>query len=59
MEVNMKTAQKRDACLRQEFFFRKNIFTDEKECEKNECKSAKMSINQIVNGSDEFPGKFL
>lgn len=56
LEENMKTAQKRDACLQQEFFFRKNIFTDDKECENNECKSAKMSINEIVNGSAEFPG---
>lgn len=60
MDENMKTAQKRDACLKERFYFRKNIYTksDEGECCKNkdQCDASKMSINEIVNGSDEFPG---
>lgn len=64
MEENMKTAQKRDACLKGEFYFRKNIYTknDENECNgskcgpNEQCDMGKMSINEIVNGSEEFPG---
>lgn len=53
VDENMQTAQKRDACLNEKFYFRKNIQT-ESEDEKYEM--AEMSVNEIVNGSDRFPG---
>jgi glutamate--cysteine ligase catalytic subunit len=70
VDENMQTAQKRDACKKEKFYFRKSIFTDsistklpsacknEKllngECSTEEYKL--MTINEIVNGNEEFPG---
>lgn len=52
VDKNMEIAQKRDACINEKFSFRINIQTDnEAECEMNE-----MSVNEIVNGNDQFPG---
>lgn len=57
VDENMQTAQKRDACLKEKFFFRRNVFSGEKlKCEGDECDGAKLTINEIVNGNEEFPG---
>ena len=65
VDANMQTAQKRDACLSEKFYFRKNIFTSLsngatdtfKACNgTDECDMTEMSINEIVNGNDKFPG---
>lgn len=63
VDENLQTAQKRNACLQHKFHFRKNIFTksnqnecESTECNQDKCNTAKMSINEIINGCDEFPG---
>ena len=52
VDCNMQTAQKRDACLNEKFYFRKCIFND---C-KDEADVKLMSINEIVNGGENFTG---
>ncbi len=54
VDENMQRAQRRDACKKEKFFFRKNIFNGNEECE-----GADMTIDDIVNGSDDFPGNLL
>ena len=57
VDANMETAQKRNACLAEKFFFRKNIHEkDPKEAASTNCDMAEMSVNEIVNGSEHFPG---
>jgi glutamate--cysteine ligase catalytic subunit len=65
VDKNMQTAQKRDACLNEKFYFRTNIFSNsatpndevKSSCSSGgECELAEMSINEIVNGSDKFIG---
>jgi glutamate--cysteine ligase catalytic subunit len=70
VDANMQTAQKRNACLTEKFYFRKNIFTSSSpkdanpveefnncDCAENdECDLIQLSINEIVNGNDKFPG---
>jgi glutamate--cysteine ligase catalytic subunit len=78
VDENMQTAQKRDACRSEKFYFRKSIFTSADSVSKcpSVCKNQKvmdcccssnvatcleneytlMTINDIVNGNDEFPG---
>jgi glutamate--cysteine ligase catalytic subunit len=72
VDKNMQTAQKRDACLNEKFYFRTNIFSNsssatatsttapnedaKSSCSNSECELAEMSINEIVNGSDRFIG---
>jgi glutamate--cysteine ligase catalytic subunit len=51
VDENLQRAQKRDACLREKFYFRKNIYDSTQESEIIE-----MSVNEVVNGSDRFPG---
>ncbi len=46
----MERAQKRDACISEKFFFRKNVTDNEDAC------VAEMTINEIINGTDEFKG---
>lgn len=67
VDENMQTAQKRDACVKEKFFFRKNVFTnseadvcldDSSKCYNTQCDYAKLSINEIVNGGEDFPGNF-
>jgi glutamate--cysteine ligase catalytic subunit len=58
IDENMQRAQKRDACLNQKFYFRKNI---ERNAETISDAAAadelvEMTVNEIVNGSDRFPG---
>ena len=53
VDINMQTAQKKDACLNEKFYFRKNIFTDS---ENNNLEMEQMSINEIVNGGEHFIG---
>ncbi len=57
VDENMQRAQRRDACRVGRFFFRKNIFNANK-CG-DECDGDEMSIDEIVNGSEEFPGRDL
>jgi glutamate--cysteine ligase catalytic subunit len=55
----MQNAQKRNACLEQKFYFRRNISTgtsNESNKSQDECELVEMTINEIVNGSDHFPG---
>lgn len=67
VDENMKNSQLRNACLEQKFWFRKSI--DGVKCDgKNitiskQCENAKfceeyelMTINEIMNGKDNFPG---
>jgi len=61
VDENMQTAQKRDACRTEKFYFRKSIFTDDKKpvASQNGVKEEEyelMSINEILNGKDSFPG---
>jgi glutamate--cysteine ligase catalytic subunit len=74
VDENMKKGQKRDACRKEKFYFRKNIFHSthlsaaeykskhhrvgkvggESGEEEDDC--ALMSIDDIINGNDEFVG---
>jgi glutamate--cysteine ligase catalytic subunit len=59
VDTNMQNAQKRNACLEQKFYFRRNISTgtsNESNKSQDECELVEMTINEIVNGSDHFPG---
>lgn len=72
VDENMKTAHNRDAVLNDQFYFRKEIFTDctpeeFTKCMPEYCADSKctnktdeqcrlMSINEIINGSADFPG---
>jgi len=51
VDANMQTACKRNACLGEKFYFRKNIFETDQECQLES-----MSINEIINGSENFKG---
>lgn len=71
VDENMATAHKRDAVNTEKFYFRKEVFTEcspniftqcmtSGKCQRN-CSSPDdeyqlMSMNEIFNGSDEFPG---
>jgi glutamate--cysteine ligase catalytic subunit len=60
----MKRAQKRNAVLDQKFYFKRNISssntgaksTNESGAELDDSELEEMSVNEIVNGSDRFPG---
>jgi glutamate--cysteine ligase catalytic subunit len=67
VDENMQRAQKRDACLNQKFYFRKNIESPVAAAASASMSAAvdkpepndevaEMSVNEIVNGSDRFPG---
>lgn len=65
VDENMKRAQKRDALLKEEFFFRKDITTCVSPpaatscCQTSDCSDVytPMTVDQIINGkADEFPG---
>jgi glutamate--cysteine ligase catalytic subunit len=50
VDVNMQRAQQINACLNDHFFFRTNCTTQD------DCMVQEMSIDQIVNGSEQFKG---
>lgn len=57
----MQKAQKRNACMQEKFWFRKNVNDNKNDsgCQgtKDECDGCELwSINEIINGKDEFPG---
>nr|KAG5688040.1 hypothetical protein BaRGS_003586 [Batillaria attramentaria] len=70
VDENMKTAYKRDAAFEGKFYFRKDVVTDCSPPEAAECTSQcrqkdctciddeyrLMTINEIINGSDDFVG---
>lgn len=53
VDANLERAQKRDAVLNQKFFFRRNIHDSSVNTEPD---IIEMSVNEIINGSDRFPG---
>ena len=57
IDENMQRAQKRNACLDQKFYFRKNVF-DQEDMSNNQatCELVEMSIDEIINGNDSFKG---
>ncbi|KAK7091679.1 glutamate--cysteine ligase catalytic subunit-like [Littorina saxatilis] len=70
VDENMQTAFKRDAAVKKEFYFRKDILTESSPSEATKCSSQcrieccvgiddeyrLMSTNEIINGSDDFVG---
>ena len=54
IDENMQTAQRRDACRSEKFHFKKNIFKTTGN--NSQIDYEKMSIDEIINGSDDFPG---
>ncbi|RNA42557.1 Glutamate--cysteine ligase catalytic subunit [Brachionus plicatilis] len=57
IDENMERAQKRNACLEQKFYFRKNVFEQEDLIAKQKtCELVELSIDEIINGNDEFKG---
>ncbi|KAI8994509.1 glutamate-cysteine ligase-domain-containing protein [Pilobolus umbonatus] len=58
VDVNMQTAHKRDAVLKEKFYFRKNIFTSQNRTAENDNDEFElMTLNEIVNGkANGFPG---
>ncbi|CAF2410524.1 unnamed protein product [Rotaria sp. Silwood2] len=68
VDENMQSAQQRDAVLHQKFHFRKclsTMKTPDTPCmasvqqsllQENECEHRLMTINEIINGSNEFVG---
>lgn len=55
VDENMKRAQKRNAVLDQKFYFRKKISGNENN-DQAEVELEEMTVNELVNGSDRFPG---
>ena len=53
VDVNLERAQKRDACLYEKFYFRRNIHDNNND---SEPEMIEMSVNEIVTGSERFPG---
>ncbi|CAJ0909434.1 15374_t:CDS:2 [Entrophospora sp. SA101] len=49
VDENMRIAHNKDAVLNEKFWFRKNILENDDEYQK-------MTINEIFNGNDKFPG---
>lgn len=69
VDENMVTAQKKDAVKEGKFYFRKDVITANSPPEAAECPGCcevikqrideeytMMSINEIINGKDDFPG---
>lgn len=72
VDENMRTAHKRDAVNKDMFYFRKDVFTEcspadvakcmaSGKCERVKCSNIQdeyrqMTMNEIFNGSDDFPG---
>ncbi|XP_070493239.1 glutamate--cysteine ligase [Chironomus tepperi] len=60
VDENMQKAQKRNACMEEKFWFRKNVNDNKNDnCQttKDECEDCELwSINEIINGKDDFPG---
>ncbi|XP_012264926.1 glutamate--cysteine ligase catalytic subunit [Athalia rosae] len=57
VDENMAKAQKRDAVKKENFWFRKDITSDAKQCVDTETEYTKFSVNEIINGKDGvFPG---
>lgn len=61
VDENMQKAQKRNACMQEKFWFRRNVNDNKNDSgcqgEKDECDGCELwSINEIINGKDEFPG---
>ena len=59
VDVNLERAQQRNACAEQKFYFRRNIFKQADktgESKRDECELEEMSLDEIVNGSSNFPG---
>lgn len=50
VDENLQRAQKRNACVTEKFYFRKNIHSDD------DCEIIEMSVNEVVNGNEHFPG---
>ncbi|KAL5255390.1 hypothetical protein ACHWQZ_G010822 [Mnemiopsis leidyi] len=53
VQINMERAQRRDAVLKEKFYFRKNIQCCTCECDPD---IVEMTIDEIINGNGEFPG---
>jgi glutamate--cysteine ligase catalytic subunit len=51
VDANMQTACKRNACLNERFFFRRNMLEKDQDCQLET-----MFINEIINGSEHFKG---
>ncbi len=61
VDENMQTAQKRNACLDGKFWFRRNVMEkkDDVGCAEDDknCDGCELwTINEIINGKDDFPG---
>lgn len=52
VDENMQRAQTMNSCLNAKFFFRKNI----EQPEPADCELVEMTLDEIMNGSDRFPG---
>ena len=52
LDENIQTAQKRGACLNGKFYFRTNVF----DTKSNIDEYSNLTINEIINGNDMFPG---
>lgn len=50
VDENLQRAQKMNSCLDEKFFFRKNIDDND------ECQLVEMSLDEIMNGTDDFKG---
>ncbi|CAI9741797.1 glutamate--cysteine ligase catalytic subunit-like [Octopus vulgaris] len=56
VDENFTSAQKRDSTNTEKFHFRKNIQKDSADCEPTDDICTLMTINEIMNGKDDFPG---
>lgn len=56
VDVNMRRAQKRNACLSEKFYFRKNVEESEMSESEANCELVELSIDEIMNGNGEFRG---
>ncbi|XP_029652730.2 glutamate--cysteine ligase catalytic subunit-like [Octopus sinensis] len=53
---NFPPAQKRDAITKEKFYFRKNVQQEVADCELTGDIYTLMTLNEIMNGKDDFPG---
>lgn len=56
VDENMCRAQRRDAVRTEKFWFRSDFLSDGSPCVDAETEYTELTINEIFNGKDEFPG---
>lgn len=56
VDENVQRAQLINSCIDGKFYFRKNIFQSENSESSGNCELVEMSLNEIMNGTEDFKG---